>query len=247
MLKVIRLCLEQQMPNYRKPASFLVRESYPLPPYSSVIGMIHTACSFTSYHPMDISIQGSYGSEVSDYATMYNMGAKYNPNDNPPRHQAKVTDEDGKEHGINIGPKPCHLLTDVELVIHIKPTNDDDFDVILNGLLNPVQYLSLGRHEDIVNITEVKVAELTGEDDEEDDFSTKYSIYIPADNFIRDVSSYQGTIYKLTKVFDTKKSDKRIWEQVVRAKHIGADVNLDEYEISDLYRDNEIGSVVCFA
>lgn len=36
--------------------------TYPLPPYSTVIGALHNACNYTEYHPMDISIQGSYGS-----------------------------------------------------------------------------------------------------------------------------------------------------------------------------------------
>ncbi len=36
--------------------------TYPLPPYSTVIGAIHNACNYTEYHAMDISIQGSYGS-----------------------------------------------------------------------------------------------------------------------------------------------------------------------------------------
>ena len=36
--------------------------TYPLPPYSTVIGAIHKACSYTEYHPMQISIQGKYGS-----------------------------------------------------------------------------------------------------------------------------------------------------------------------------------------
>ena len=39
MVKAIKLHITQQMPNYRKPASFMIKESYPLPPYSSVIGM----------------------------------------------------------------------------------------------------------------------------------------------------------------------------------------------------------------
>lgn len=94
MLKAIRVELEQQLPNYRKPASFLVKESFPLPPYSTVIGMIHTACGFTEYHPMRISIQGNYASDVSDLAVLYNFGSKYNEKE-ANRHQYKVLNEEG--------------------------------------------------------------------------------------------------------------------------------------------------------
>ena len=99
MLKAIRVELEQQLPNYRKPASFLVKESFPLPPYSTVIGMIHTACGFTEYHPMRISIQGNYASDVSDLAVLYNFGIKYDAT----RHQYKVLNEEGIYDGINRG------------------------------------------------------------------------------------------------------------------------------------------------
>ena len=34
--------------------------TYPLPFPSTVIGALHTACGYTSYHPMDVSIQGEY-------------------------------------------------------------------------------------------------------------------------------------------------------------------------------------------
>ncbi len=34
------------MVNYRVPTSFQLKESYPLPPYSTVIGMVHSLCNF---------------------------------------------------------------------------------------------------------------------------------------------------------------------------------------------------------
>lgn len=36
--------------------------TYPLPPFSTVIGALHNACGYTETHPMDISIQGRFGS-----------------------------------------------------------------------------------------------------------------------------------------------------------------------------------------
>lgn len=239
MIKAIRIKLEQQMPNYRKPASFLVRESYPLPPYSSVIGMVHAACDFTEYHAMDVSIQGSYASEVADYATMYNFGIKYDAT----RHQAKAFDSDGTAYGINIGPKPCQLLTDVELLIHIKPHEESDFDVILSGLRNPVRYLSLGRHEDIVNILDVSTVELF---DNVRGYSLKHSIYIPLKNF-KEKKTYDGTVYNITKVFDTRSSEYRNWTETVQVKHIASGMTLSGKQISDLYLDNDENTFVCFA
>ena len=152
MHKAIRVECYQQMPNYRKPASFLIKESYPLPPYSSVIGMVHMACNFKEYHAMKVSVQGFYFSSTSDTCTMYNFGIKYDPT----RHQAFVLDAKGDKYGINRGIKSAELLTDVELVLHIQPLNLIDFEAVLNGLRSPSNYPSLGRHEDLLRIDSLK-------------------------------------------------------------------------------------------
>ena len=59
MMKAIRLHCFQNLANYKKPSSFIIKETYPLPPYSTVIGMIHAACGFKRYHRMKLSIQGT--------------------------------------------------------------------------------------------------------------------------------------------------------------------------------------------
>ena len=61
-MKALRIRLTQTSANYRREETIDNRMTYPLPPYSTVIGAIHKACGFTSYHPMDISIQGDYQS-----------------------------------------------------------------------------------------------------------------------------------------------------------------------------------------
>lgn len=70
-MKAIRIKLYQDMVNYRKPTSFQLKETYPLPPPSTVIGMTHYLCDFTEYKEMDISIQGKYHSKVNDLYTRY--------------------------------------------------------------------------------------------------------------------------------------------------------------------------------
>ena len=66
MEKVIRLQCFQNLANYRKPSSFIIKETYPLPPYSTVLGMIHAACGFQEYHPMQLSIQGTNKGKISE-------------------------------------------------------------------------------------------------------------------------------------------------------------------------------------
>ncbi len=248
MLKAIRLKLFQQMPNYRKPSSFLIRESYPLPPYSSVIGMIHAACGFTEYHPMKISIQGSSQGEVSECATMYTFGIKYEP----PRHQLKVINEEGGYDGITRGPKYAHLLTDVEMVIHILPENEEDFDTILKGLEYPAEYISLGRREDIARIDEVKDILLEKIDIDDDEvYYTSYSSYLPTEYIPesdRNKSEIAGTVYRLPKRFEVIK-DTRKWKEVISARYLPAEkAILDSVaENENVYFDKECKLPVFFA
>ena len=61
-MKAIRLHIKQNSANYKKEETVQNRMTYPLPPYSTVIGAIHKACGYTSYHPMQVSVQGKYGS-----------------------------------------------------------------------------------------------------------------------------------------------------------------------------------------
>lgn len=75
-MKAIRIKISQNMVNYRKPTSFQLKETYPLPPPSTVIGMVHYLCGFTEYNEMDVSIQGKYHSKVNDLYTRYEFSNK---------------------------------------------------------------------------------------------------------------------------------------------------------------------------
>lgn len=61
-MKAIRLHLTQKAAHYRKAESVENKMTYPLPFPSTVIGALHAACGYKNYHPMDVSIQGTYGS-----------------------------------------------------------------------------------------------------------------------------------------------------------------------------------------
>lgn len=61
-MKAIRLHLTQKSAHYRKEETVDNKMTYPLPFPSTVIGALHAACGYRSYHPMDISIQGKYDS-----------------------------------------------------------------------------------------------------------------------------------------------------------------------------------------
>ena len=78
MHRAIRLDCFQNLVNYRKPSSFIIKETYPLPPYSTVSGMIHAACGFKEYHKMKLSIQGDNKGTISDLYTCEELEKKFN-------------------------------------------------------------------------------------------------------------------------------------------------------------------------
>ena len=73
-MRAVRILIEQPTASYRIRQSLEIKESYPLPPYSTVIGMIHAACGFQEYVPMQVSIQGDVVSHVQELYTRYEFG-----------------------------------------------------------------------------------------------------------------------------------------------------------------------------
>ena len=225
-MRAIRIQCFQNLANYRKPSSLIIKETYPLPPYSTVIGMIHRACDFKEYHPMNVSIQGTNKGTISDLYTRYSFsfGTKYEEG----RHQICVQDD--KDYGVFKGIAYTELVCENDMVIHIVP-KEEDFDVILQGLRYPKQYLALGRHEDLVDIERVDVVNL----------SVKEKVYMVNDIYIplnlikneKDESAWDdekeeeeplfpkicvgrglaATIYTLNKEYEITKKGFRRWKR----------------------------------
>lgn len=61
-MKALRLVMRQSSANYKREETVENKMTYPLPPFSTVIGALHNACGYREYKDMDISIQGKYGS-----------------------------------------------------------------------------------------------------------------------------------------------------------------------------------------
>jgi len=224
-MKAIKLKLYQNMVNYKVPTSFQLKESYPLPPYSTVIGMVHSLCDFKEYKPMKISISGSYFSKANDLYTRYEF-----KNGNPfetGRHQLNVNG-----YGINRGVATAELLVDVNLTIHIIPEDQSGefLNTIFEAFKYPKEYPSLGRREDIVLIKDVRIVDVEKKKLEKDLSNGEDNFaYIPV-NFIQEKlvnygdkksgMNIYGTRYELTKNYilnniGTKSKPKMIrsWEK----------------------------------
>lgn len=204
MERAIRVECFQNLVNYRKPSSFIIKESYPLPPYSTVLGMIHTACGYPKgeFHPMKISIQGKNAGSVSELYTRYSFS--FDTKFESGRHQICIRDGN-KDYGVFKGIAHVELLCCNEMVFHIVPM-EEDFEKVYYSLLRPLVYLALGRHEDILDIRKVEVVELH----EEENVIAQNDIYIPVDSV--DLGNRSVTIYTLTREYEITKQGQRRWK-----------------------------------
>ena len=229
-MQVIRVIARQTLASYRKPSSMQVKETYPLPPYSTVIGMVHAACGFENYVDMDVSIQGSYYSTVNDIYTRYEFKPNYYEKG---RHSIKIESNTGTT-GLTVGPAYIELLTNVRLVFHIKPKDGSMLETIYNGLIRPKEYLSLGRKEDLLVIEDVKVVNIE-EKELEEDYTFENDIYIPWSNEIKEHLNLYGTMYNLNKEYSINSKTKlRYWKKQIKANYVA--------KKSVLYEDTKVNT-----
>ncbi|MGM9987592.1 MAG: type I-B CRISPR-associated protein Cas5b [Bacillaceae bacterium] len=214
-MQSIRLKLYQNLVNYKLPTSFQLKETYPLPPYSTISGMIHRVCEFKEYHPMKISVQGDYYAKVNDLNTRYEFSGGYY--ENKRRHPVKLhSSKENRDYGMVRGVTTTELLTDVELIIHILPENEEDLITIYQAFKQPSEYLSLGRREDIVRIDEVELVQVE-EKVLEDVYILDHSAYIPM-SYAEDYDQEDVTVYHINRYYEKvqikKGVEQRRWKKV---------------------------------
>lgn len=206
-MKILKLKLFQETACYKKPFALKVAETYPLPPYSTVIGMFHKILRAGpgEYYPMNISVQGEYESIFSNYQNL---------------RMFKGKDE------VTAMPRNVHQLLNVHLLIHVK-AEDDVIDKIYNNIINGVETFTLGRNEDLVRVEQIKyVNEITKADGD----INKYNAYVPMyydDGFLEGINYRLNTTYTIV-------NDLRKWNKV-DVKYIEKHTSnkLDEVEIDE--------------
>lgn len=187
-MKILKMKLFQETACYKKPFAFKVAETYPLPPYSTVIGMFHKIIGAKpgEYYPMNISIQGDYESIFSNYQNLRMFKGK-----------GKVTQM----------PRNVHQLLNVNLIIHMQ-AEDETVEKIYNNVISGKESFTLGRNEDLVRVDQIKIIDKPKE--VRDKFINNHNAYIP----VKYTDEYvNGINYRLNSVY-TIKNELRNWEKV---------------------------------
>ena len=200
-MKVLKLKLFQETACYKKPFAMKISETYPLPPYSTVNGLIHKILGATEHIPLKISIQGNYESIFNNYQTTYFY----------------------KKDTVTSMPMNSHMLLNVNLIVHIG-ASEEVLNKIYDKLTSFDEHLSLGRKEDLLRIDDIYFTDveefIVDEDDEDDEdytinsFEIKRPIYIPK-NQLED-KYISGISYRLNNYYtnDAKKDKKRVWNKI---------------------------------
>jgi CRISPR-associated protein Cas5t len=136
-MQTLKVKLYQEVAVYRNPITMEVIESFPLPPPSTVLGLVQSLLAEREPIPhLNVSIQGNYGALYRDY-----------------QHYIKGSQTDRRY------PIVVHNLHDVHLVLHFS-SDDETIARMLRVFCDPPYYPYLGRAEDLLLIEEVRLCEV---------------------------------------------------------------------------------------
>ena len=141
--RAIKLKLYQPFACYRKPFSFSVLDSLPLPPFSTVKGFIHHTAKAEKAYPLWLSIHGTAGGKTYELQKLIKL------------EKINSKNPDSLAEGLNKTPTFVELLTNVHLIIYIHfPKESEELkEKFLEGLLK-TDFPSLGRREDLALLKE---------------------------------------------------------------------------------------------
>src|SRR5690625_1210769 len=203
----LRIKAFQETTCYTRPFANKVTETYPLPPYSTVKGMIHSVLKAEKLIPFSLCIQGDYETIIVDYKKTYFV--KRNTVNMP-----IIFDGLSGEHptfpDMTSMPLYTHMLYNINLVIHLKAD-----EAILNDIYhcfkNLDSYPSLGRQEDLLRIDSVDIMNLNELDVFEGSHLSN-SMYIPS-GFIYEDELSNGIPYQLNWTYNIKNGI-REWNRI---------------------------------
>ncbi len=155
-MKYLKVKLFQETACYKKPFAFKIAETYPLPPYSTVIGMFHKILQAKpgEYFPMNISVQGKYESIFSNYQNLRMFK--------------------GKDQVTSM-PRNVHQLLNVELIIHVQ-AEDEIINKLYENITMGKEAFTLGRNEDMVRVDGIKIIK---EPQLTEGMINRYNAYVP--------------------------------------------------------------------
>lgn len=235
-MKALRIKAFQETACYTKPFANKVTETYPLPPYATVKGMIHAVMDARELIPFSLSIQGDYETMIVDYRKTYFVKKK---EFNMPIVLDGLAVDTPAFTSMTSMPLYTHMLYNVELVIHVQ-ADESILQEIYDAFRNIDSHLALGRHEDLLRIDEVKKVNVSERNLFEQAYLT-HAMYIPTSMIHEDERS-SGVPYLLNWTYQLKKGI-REWQRIP-SSYFTKGTMIDEDLLSEPVYEDEDGYVV---
>ncbi|WP_340694851.1 type I-B CRISPR-associated protein Cas5b [Hydrogenobacter thermophilus] len=221
-LKVLKIKIYQPQAHYRMPFTYQRRHTYPIPPYSTVIGLLCNLLgirnntgdgepnddNYLKLKNIKISIAGTFESKTTEYIWFRNLSKE-----NHVSRFGSYANRYVGGHIEHIGgqmPAPTDILNDVRLWIYLYHEEENFLEKIKNSFENPndrISVLHLGRAEDWIVIEDLKFVELkyreTGGD-------FKKFFWIPEDLYLpytenkwnEQYQKIEGIAYRITTFYE---------------------------------------------
>ena len=207
-MKFIRITCSGCLNSFRQPDFHTYHKSLPLPPKTTVAGMIGGALGISPEKVNDewllnnrfcMGVVGKNNGKASDLWQI----RKYE------KKQIKAFEKGEELTPYKTAVIVRELLYDSEFVLYLHFKNDEDFDSIVEKIQNPEWALSLGREDELILVREIKQVEL----DEHPNLSffntiipfdlstTSFDIDVTAQNLSKNLLNEAPSVLKLPVTF----------------------------------------------
>lgn len=140
--------------------------TYPLPPYSTVIGMVHAICGWDTYHELKVSVAGNGIMSNEEVEKVWKGGQIGTETEEfKKRFPVRFPTGDGRVVGWVSTISYRNMITDLDLRLHIVGKDEEENKEIYKNMLMPKIYPSLGRYGDLIRIDDVQEVEIEGNKD----------------------------------------------------------------------------------
>jgi len=211
-MPILRLEIYQPQAHYRVPFSYQRRLTYPIPPYSTIIGFIVNACGindqrnelYSTVKELKISITGKFKTKITEYIWFRNLAKT----DHEKTYGSLYNREKNGQIGHIGGQSPMKMdvLEEEELVIYLYHNNKEKIEILKRKLEDPkdrLQPIHIGRAEDWIVYQKIKILEDGDLEYKRQDGQYKHFFWIPeriltfnSDKI--DWSEFDGIYYNLT-------------------------------------------------
>ncbi|MGC9056760.1 MAG: type I-B CRISPR-associated protein Cas5b [Candidatus Saccharicenans sp.] len=223
---ILRVRIYQPQAHYRVPFTYQRRHTYPIPPYSTVIGFFCNLLGFdgmpaehNDLKRIKISIAGRFESKTTEYIWFRNLAKD--------AHVGRFGTVENRSIGGHIehiggqSPVSIDVLNEVRLVIYLAHEDETFINYIRSSVQNParrLEILHLGRAEDWIVIEELsQVCQLSQFDIKRVDANFGHFFWIPeriyqpnSKDSLAKFEQFEGLLYRLPTFWTVEDYDKTL-------------------------------------